>query len=92
MVNSTKTKYIIYGIKVRKTKVQSIQLQRGKEFLHEVETYKYLGTTLDSYLNGSLQLTRLTQSRALKMTTKMRYISEKTAILLYKTMLPINVS
>ena len=92
-VNSTKTEYVIYGTKVRKTKAQSIQLQMGAEILREVESYKYLGTTLDSNLNGSLQLARLNQSIALKMTTfrKMRrYISENTAILLYKTtILPI---
>ena len=52
IMNSTKTEYVIYGTKVRKTKVQSIQLQMGGEIPWEVESCKYLGTTLDYNLEA----------------------------------------
>ena len=84
-MNSTKTEYGIYGTKVRKAKALSIQLQMGGETLCEIESCKYLGTTFDANLNGSLQLTRLTQPITLKMTTfrqMRRTIIENTAILL----------
>ena len=65
----------------------------GGTTLREVDSYKYLGTTLDATLNGNRQLAKLSQTLALKLTTfkKLRkFISEKSALLLYKTtILPV---
>ena len=92
-LNTAKTEYVIYGTKIRKTRAPKINLQIGGTTLREVESYKYLGTTLDSTLRAGAQLNRLNQSLALKLRTlkKMRdHISENTALLLYKTtILPI---
>ena len=61
--------------------------------LQEVDHYKYLGTIIDSTLNINAQLSKLTQTVALKMTTfrKIWYcMSENTAKIIYKaTILPI---
>ena len=61
--------------------------------LRQVNSYQYLGTTLDATLNGTQQLARFNKSLALKMTTfrKIRaYVSENTTLQLYKsTILPI---
>ena len=73
------TEYVIYGSKARKVRAQPIQLSMGGQVLHEMNSYNYLGSTLDATLNGTQQLARLNQSLALKMKTfrKVRcYISE----------------
>ena len=89
----TKKEFIIYGTKARKARAQAITLHIGGSQIQEASAYRYLGTVIDSTLNGNQQLARLTQSLSLKMTTirKMRsFISENTALLLYKsTVLPI---
>ena len=92
-LNASKTEYVVYGTKIRKARAPRISLQIGDAPIREVDSYGYLGTTLDSTLTAGQQLNRLNQSLAPKLTTfrKMRdYISENTALLLYKvTILPI---
>ena len=92
-LNASKTEYVIYGTKTRKNKAIKTNLKIGNINIKEVDTYKYLGTTLDSTLTARQQLSRLNQSLALKLKTlrKMRdFISENTALQLYKTtILPI---
>ena len=92
-LNANKTEYVIYGTKIRKSKAPQISLSIDGATIKEVEAYKYLGTTLDSTLTAKSQLSRLNQTLALKLKTlrKMRnFISENTALLLYKTtILPI---
>ena len=92
-INTKKTEYVIFGTKNAKTRAGTIVLTIGEEKLREVESYKYLGTMLDSTLNATKQLNKLNQTLAMKMTTfrKVRnYMSENTAIMLFKTtLLPI---
>ena len=92
-LNTSKTEYVIYGSKLRKAKAPKISLQIGNVQLNEVDHYKYLGTIIDSMLNANRQLSKLNRTVAMKMTTfrRIRYfISEKTAIMLYKSLiLPI---
>ena len=91
--NTTKTEYVIYGTKQRKTKAPQIELKLGDVELREVDSYKYLGTIIDSTLTGRKQLAKLNQNVSMKLTSfrRIRYfISEKTAIMLYKALiLPI---
>ena len=92
-LNASKTEYVIYGTKKIKSNTLPISLRIGENVLREVDSYKYLGTIIDSTLNANLQLAKLNQLVAMKMTTfrRIRYfISEKTAIMLYKALiLPI---
>ena len=92
-LNTKKTEFVIYGTKSRKARAQPITLHIGGNQIREAGAYRYLGTVIDSTLNGNQQQARLIQSLALKMCTirKMRgFISENTALLLYKsTVLPI---
>ena len=92
-LNANKTEYVIFASKQAKTKAPKIEIKIGTHALNEVDSYKYLGTTLDATLNGSKQLDKLNAHIAYKLTTFRkirRYMSEKTAILIYKVMiLPI---
>ena len=92
-LNTRKTEYVIFNTKANKTRGGQIELKLGEEILREVESYKYLGTTLDSTMTGTKQLSKLNQQLAIKLTTfrKIRnYMSENTAIMIYKAMiLPI---
>ena len=92
-LNANKTEYVIFGTKHKKRQAQPIQLKIGNAILNEAESYKYLGTVLDSTLNIAPQISRLNQILAPKMNSfrKMRYcMSEKTAAYIYKaTILPI---
>ena len=89
-LNTSKTEYVIFGSKQKKAKEGRIALILGNELLREVDSYKYLGTIIDSTLNGNKQLAKLNQNIALKMTSfrRMRYfINEKTALMLYKALI-----
>ena len=92
-LNTKKTEYVVFGTKSNKTGGGRMELRLGEGVLREVESYKYLGTTLDSTMTATKQLGRLNQQLALKLTTfrKIRgYMSENTAIMIYKaTILPI---
>lgn len=92
-INAKKTEYVIYGTKKKLAKATQIELKIGKDLLKEVKAYTYLGTKLDSTLNANAQLSKLNQNLAIKMNTMRRiryFISEKTAIMLYKALiLPI---
>ena len=92
-VNTKKTEYVIFGTQANKDRAGKIDLVLNGETLREVDTYTYLGTTLDSAMNGQKQLGKLNQQLALKLTTfrKIRsYMSENTVIMLYKaTILPV---
>ena len=92
-LNTKKTEYMIVGSKTNKSKAGQLTLILGKEVLREVQTYRYLGTTLDANMNGIAQLNKLNQIMAMKLNTfrKIRKcMSENTAIKIYKaTILPI---
>ena len=91
-LNPNKTEYMIFGSKSRIAKAVNINLVLGDITINEVQSYKYMGTTLDQTLSAGNQLSRLNQLMAQKLISfrKIRKsISEHTAILLYKaTILP----
>ena len=92
-INTKKTEYTIFGTKKLKAKAVDIAVKIGNVVLKEVDSYKYLGTTLDATLTLNQQMARLNQQLAIKLNTfrKLRKnISENTAILIYKSnILPI---
>lgn len=92
-LNTKKTEYVIFASKANKKRIQNFKLKIGTETLREVETYQYLGTSLDSMLNGTKQLSKLNRHLAIKLTSfrKIRNcMSERTASMFYKaTILPI---
>ena len=91
--NTSKTEYIIFGTRARLAKAGNVVLRLGDGVLRGVESYRYLGTTLDASLSGCRQLSKITQLMAQKLISfqKIRaYISESTAVMLYKaTILPV---
>ena len=92
-LNTKKTEYVVFGSKQAKNSAPQIKLIIGDSELREVDTYKYLGTTLDATLSAGPQISRLNQILASKLISfrKMRYcMSAKTAAYIYKaTILPI---
>lgn len=89
-INTKKTEYVRFGTTRMRAKLDQIKIIIGKEQLVEVESYNYLGTTLDAALNIKPQISKLNQHMASKLITFRRltkYTSEKTAVLIYKTML-----
>ena len=92
-VNLKKTEYMVFGTKDKLAKAPPIKIWLGGKELRRVESYKYLGTTLDPTLSGTNQLNKLNQLIAKKLISFRRIracMSEKTAIVIYKaTIMPI---
>ena len=92
-LDPNKMEYRIFGSKNNITKATNIKFVLGDVIINEVQSYKYLGTTLDQTLTAGNQLSRLNQQMAQKLISfrKIRKsISERTAIILYKaTILPV---
>ena len=92
-LNAKKSEYVIYGTKKKCDGIQNFTLNIGKDRLNRVDSYKYLGTVLDSTLNGVKQLDKVRKQIAIKLMIfrKIRmHMSEKTAKMIYKsTILPI---
>ena len=92
-VNLGKTEYMVFGSKQRLAKAEPIKIKLGGQELKRVESYRYLGTTLDTTLNATKQLAKLNQLMAQKLISfrKIRQcLSEKSAIVIYKaTIVPI---
>ena len=92
-LNPQKTEYVIFTSKINRKKFDQIKLVVGQNILRETDHYKYLGTILDSTMSIEPQLSKLNQLMALRLKTFRtirRYMTEKTAVLVYKvTILPI---
>ena len=92
-VNVKKTEYMVFGSKSKLAKSEPIKIMMGDQELRRVDSYKYLGTTLDPNLNATKQLSKLNQQMAQKLISFRRLracLSEETAIIIYKaTILPI---
>ena len=92
-VNVKKTEYMVFGTKDKLAKAAPIRIWLGGQELRRVESYRYLGTTLDPTLNATNQLGKLNQLIAQKLISfrKIRAcISEKSAITIFKaTIMPI---
>jgi len=92
-LNTSKTKYMIFSNKTKEHKFNNIDICMKGEKLENVDTYKYLGTTLDKRLNGQAQLNKITSLMEMHLNTfrKIRnLLNTETAIQIYKTtILPI---
>ena len=88
-VNTGKTKVMAFGTPGRLKKMGKFRVQLGNVNLQQVSSYKYLGMTLDSSLNFKQHLSNVTRtvSHKLFILSRLRkYLSEKAALLIYKTM------
>ena len=92
-INTSKSKYVCFGMKSKTRKIQNHSLFMNNNRLDKVSSYKYLGIQLDSNLNFHKYLQDCIQRATYKihMLAKIRsYIDFDSAITIYKTMiLPI---
>ena len=75
-LNTYKTEFVIYGTKARKARAQAIMLHIGESRIQEASAHRYLGTVIDSTLNGNQPLARLTQSLSLKDSLRVHQIGQ----------------
>ena len=90
MVNSDKSKIMVFGSKDRIEKLPEFDIVFGNDNLQTVSSYKYLGITLDSQLNYNLHVRKLIASASgkLKQFQRMRsFLSTRAAVMVYKSML-----
>ena len=88
MANTHKTKVMVFG-SPSKLKA-NFEITFNGSPLQQVLSYKYLGVTLDSYLNYNLHVSKIIGSVTdkLKQFRKMRsFLDTKAAVLVYKSML-----
>ena len=92
-MNIKKTKYVSFGLKSKIRKISNHSLFINENRLERVNSYKYLGLTLDMNLNYNNHLEnclRLISHKAYLLNKIRMYIDTNTAIRIYKTMiLPI---
>ena len=92
-LNSKKTQWMRVGPQQQKMKNQSISFTIGNTQLVEVDSYKYLGLTLDSKLDYQIHRSNLTSKihQKLNYFAKIRkYITVDSALIIYKaTILPL---
>ena len=90
MVNTTKTKVMVFGSNSAIDKLQPFEILYNNAPLPQVTSYNYLGVTLDHQLNYNLHVKRLISSISakLKQFQRMRsFLTVKAAVLVYKNML-----
>ena len=92
-MNIKKTKYVTFGLKSQTRSVNNHDLFIQQTKIDRVNSYKYLGITLDMNLNYNIHLEnclKLVSHKAFVLNKIRRYINKNTAITIYKTMiLPI---
>ena len=90
MANTDKTKIMLFGSKHTLKEVPPHIIHFGSTNLQSVNTYKYLGVTLDSQLNYALHVNKIISSISckLKQFQRMRnFLNARAAMLVYKSML-----
>ena len=90
MVNTSKTKIMVFGSKLAIDKLKPFTINYNNSPLQTVNSYKYLGLTLDRQLNYNLHIKKIiaSVSAKLKQFQRMRsFLSVKAAIMVYKSML-----
>ena len=84
---------MVFGSSMSLAKLPLFELTLEKVPLHKVNSYKYLGVTLDQQLNYNLHVSRIISlvSGKLKQFQRMHsFLSVRAAILVYKgTILPL---
>ena len=92
-INVKKTKYVIYGLKSQIKDIRAHRLYIDEQVLDRVNSYKYLGVTLDACLtyNRHIENCLNIASHKLFLLSKVRkYITFEASLRIYKTMiLPI---
>ena len=80
-VNILKTKHVVFGTKVSKSKYQNSHIFMGDRVLEEVLSYKYVGIVLDPYLkmNVHAQKAAQTANYRISLFRKIRHLLTKTA-------------
>ena len=89
-LNVKKTKYTIFGLKSQTKEILNHNLFIDNTKIDRVNTYKYLGITLDANLNYNKHLENVIKSISYKylLLAKIRkYITVEVAIRIYKTMI-----
>ena len=66
-LNPKKTEYMIFGSRAKIANALKLNLILGNEILREVQTYRYLGTTLDQTMSATSQLGKFNQLVAQKL-------------------------
>ena len=90
MANTHKTKVMAFGSPSRLKALPNFEITFNGSPLQQVLSYKYLGVTLDSYLNYNLHASKIIGSVTdkLKQFRKMRsFLDTKAAVLVYKSMM-----
>ena len=88
--NTDKTKIMVFGTQNMQKKLPPFSFKFGNSPLHSVQSYKYLGVTLDSQLNYNLHVSRVIGSvtSRLRQFQRMRsFLNTKAALMVYKNML-----
>ena len=92
-VNTEKTKTMVFGSPNVLKKLPTTKIKLGSTIIKEVLSYKYLGITLDPYLNYNLHVSKIISlvSNRIKQFQRMRvFLSARAALLVYKgTLLPL---
>ena len=89
-INTSKTKTMVFGSRHKLKNIHKPELLINEEKIQLVPTYKYLGVHLDQTLNFKYHLESLISNITFKlyMFSKIRrFLNEKCAIIVYKTML-----
>ena len=88
--NTEKTKIMVFSSPVAQRKLPPVDIKFGDTSLQKVQSYKYLGITLDSHLNYNLHVSRIVGivTGKLKQFRRMRsFLNTKAALMVYKNML-----
>ena len=94
-INTQKTKYMVFGSKLRLAKpdINTIRLKANRQTINRVHSYCYLGITLDEQINyeqhaqGTLSRVR---NKLSQLKTMKYFLTKQAALMVYKNMiLPI---
>ena len=92
-INIKKTKYVIFGLKSQIKEIRHHNLHINNHYLDRVNSYKYLGVTLDSCLTYSRHMENclnMSSHKVFLLSKIRKYITRDAALRIYKTMiLPI---
>ena len=86
-INQNKTKHLC--ISKNKTSL-NVSIKKDTTYLGNVDTYEYLGFSIDNHLTMSVYIDKIIKKISYKLYTMKimrRYISETTALLIYKVMI-----
>ena len=89
-LNIKKTKYTIFGLKSQTRRKLNHEMFIEGTKIDRVQTYKYLGITLDMHLNYNKHLENIVRTisyKSLLLAKVRKYITQDVAIRIYKTMI-----